>query len=118
MIEPPLPASRIARAAAWAPKTCALRLRPSMASQPASVTSSHSDVAPFTAEKPPALLTQTSILPNSATAASASPWICARSLTSATWTSARPPFAVTRPATSSRSARVRDANTTSAPCLA
>ncbi len=40
-----MPRSRITRAAAWAPKTWAVRLRRTIASQPASVTSSHSAVA-------------------------------------------------------------------------
>ena len=61
--------SRIRRAAIWAPKTWALRLRRSIRSQPSSVTSSHSVQPPAIEGSPPALFTQTSSLPKAETAA-------------------------------------------------
>src|SRR5262245_14534542 len=115
MMDPPVPRSRIARAAAWAPKTWAVRFRRTMASHPASVTSSHSVVLPGSSVKPPALLTQTSIRPSPATAASASARIWATSLTSVGWTTARRPLASTSRATVARSPRLRAPSTSSAP---
>src|SRR6185436_5310519 len=115
MMEPPVPRSRMTRAAAWAPKTWAVRLRRTMASQPASVTSSHSVVLPGSDVNPPALLTHTSIRPRRVTATSASARIWPRSVMSVGWTTARRPVASTSRATVSRSARLRAPRTTSAP---
>src|SRR5262245_4957117 len=115
MMEPPVPRSRIARAAAWAPKTWAVRLSRTIASQPASVTSSHSVVLPGSSVNPPALFTQTSMRPKRAKAASARARACLRSVTSVGWTTARRPLASISRATVSRSARLRAPSATSAP---
>ena len=107
-MDPPLPA-RIARAAACAPKTCPLRFSRSIASQPSSVTSSHSLQPPLIEESPPALLTQTSSFPKRATAVSASARSCATSVTSVGATTARRPLPSISARSCSRSGTLRAA---------
>src|SRR6185295_2077353 len=115
MIEPPRAPARMRRAAAWAPKTWAFKLRRSMRSQPSSVTSSHTAQPPAIEVSPPALFTQTSSVPNVETAASPTACRWGRSVTSPARTNARRPSASISARSCSRSSRLRAVRTTSAP---